>query len=70
MTSTCDYRADLDIELIQTGVDRFTVRYFKQITSGLNYGEAAMEYGYCIMHALACEGKIDNRDRPQLVIRT
>jgi hypothetical protein len=51
------------IRLIQNGVDRFTVEYGKQIDAGLTYGEAAAKYGQAIMHALACEGKLDNRER-------
>jgi hypothetical protein len=60
---SCDYRVDADIELAQTGIDQFTVRYFKQIKSGLTYSQAAREYGCCLMHWLACEGKLDNRER-------
>jgi hypothetical protein len=59
---TCDYRQDLDIELIQTGGDRFTVRYFKQIETGLDYVTAAHRYGECVFHALACDGKLDNEE--------
>lgn len=51
------------IKLEQTGIDRFTVTYGKQVTKGLNYGQAASKYGSCIMHALACDGRLDNRER-------
>ena len=51
------------IRLLQTGRDRFTVEYGKQVTKGLSYMEAAAEYGASIMHALACDGKLDNRER-------
>ncbi len=51
------------IELLQQGKDRFTVRYGKQVKKELNYAEAAAEYGACIMHALACDGLLDNRQR-------
>ncbi len=51
------------VRLIQNGVDSFTVTYGKQTKSKLNYAQAALEYGACIMHALACEGKLDNRDK-------
>ena len=51
----------LPIQLIQTGKDSFTVVYFKQVKKRLTYQQAACEYGACIMHALACEGKLDNR---------
>jgi hypothetical protein len=66
MSSTlCWKRSDLafPIMLHQDGVDRFTVTYGKQITSGLSYGKAACELGAAVMHALACEGKLDNRER-------
>jgi hypothetical protein len=53
----------LPIKLEQTGIDRFTVTYWKQVKSGLNYAQAAAEYGECIMHALACNGDLDNRDK-------
>lgn len=52
-----------DVTLIQTGIDRFTVTYGKQVKERLNYAQAAMEYGSCIMHALACDGKLDNREK-------
>ena len=51
------------VKLEQTGIDRFTVTYGKQIKRGLNYGQAASEYGGCIMHALACDGRLDNRKK-------
>lgn len=53
------------IRLIQTGFDRFTVEYGRQIKDDLNYGEAASEYGACIMHALACESLLDNRTQQE-----
>jgi roadblock/LC7 domain-containing protein len=46
------------IQLIQNGANSFTVIYGKQIKRGLNYGQAATEYGACVMHALTCDGKI------------
>ena len=33
---------------------------WKQIKNNLTYAEAAAELGACIMHAAACEGKLDN----------
>jgi len=51
------------VTLEQTGIDRFTVTYGKQVKSGLRYGQAATELGACIMHALACDGKLDNREK-------
>jgi hypothetical protein len=51
------------VRLIQNGVDNFTVTYGQQTKKRLSYAQAALEYGACIMHALACEGKLDNRDK-------
>lgn len=65
MAKICDYRSDLafPVALLQTGVDRFTVQYGLQIKTGLNYARAAAEYGECVMHALACDGRLDNRTK-------
>lgn len=49
------------IRLTQTGVDRFSVDYGADQRAGLSYGDAAAKLGQAIMHALACEGKLDNR---------
>lgn len=60
------YRVEIGgmpITLTQTGKDRFTVTYWKQIHRGLTYDKAALDLGACIMHALACGGKLDNRER-------
>lgn len=54
---------DSKIELVQNGKDLFTVVYGKQIESGLDYRGAALELGRSIMHALACVGRLDNRDK-------
>ncbi len=48
------------ITLEQAASGAFRVTYGKQVKSGLSYEAAAAEYGACIMHALACEGKLDN----------
>lgn len=50
------------IELRQRGPDNFTVQYGQQIKSGLDYTAAALELGACIMHALACDSKLDNSE--------
>jgi hypothetical protein len=55
--------AGFTIELRQRGKDNFTVQYGKQVKSDLNYGQAARELGAAMMHALACEGKLDNREK-------
>lgn len=51
------------ISLEQQGHQRFTVTYGKQVRTHLNYSQAAAELGSCIMHALACEARLDNRGR-------
>lgn len=51
------------IKLVQTGIDRFEVHYGKQIDKGLTYPDAAAKLGEAIMHALACQGDLDNRER-------
>ena len=52
--------AEMPITLEQAANKTFRVTYWKQIKSDLNYRDAALELGACIMHALACEGKLDN----------
>lgn len=52
----------LPITLTQQGRDRFTVTYWKQVKTDLPYATAADELGGCILHALACNGAIDNRE--------
>jgi len=45
--------------------DRFTVIYFLQVKKDLTYSDACTELGICIMHALACDSKIDNRTKAE-----
>jgi hypothetical protein len=54
--------AGFDIVLSQNGPDDFTVTYGRQIRANLDYVRASAELGACIMHALACDGKLDNRE--------
>lgn len=49
------------VTLFQTGRDRFTVVYGKQVKKGLTYADAASELGACLMHQAACDGVLDNR---------
>lgn len=49
------------VRLYQNGRDRFTVQYGLQVREGLDYTRAAAEFGSCLMHALACNGLLDNR---------
>lgn len=55
----------MPITLFQCGKDKFTVQYWKQIKTNLTYARAASELGANIMHALACEGKLDNREKDE-----
>jgi hypothetical protein len=50
------------IRLIQDGRDRFTVEYGCQRDGELTYVIAAAKLGQAIMHALACDSRLDNRD--------
>lgn len=38
----------------------FKVTYGLQVRDNLTYLSAATEFGLCMFHALACEGKMDN----------
>jgi hypothetical protein len=49
------------ITLVQLGKDDFIVTYGKQVDARLDYSHAACKLGQAIMHALACESKLDNR---------
>lgn len=51
----------MPIKLTQQGRDKFTVVYWKQIRNHLTYSAAATELGAAIMHALACDERLDNR---------
>jgi hypothetical protein len=62
MKRTCfEIEVEFPIKLMQTGVDKFTVIYGKQVSENLNYAGAASELGASIMHGLSCQGKLDNR---------
>jgi hypothetical protein len=37
----------------------YAVTYGQQYNCSLDYPQAALELGRCIMHALQCEGKLD-----------
>lgn len=51
------------VRVHQTGIDRFAVLYGLQERKGLNYAQAAHEFGECVFHALACDSKLDNSER-------
>lgn len=52
--------AGFKIQLFQITPRKFAVRYGLQLKTDLIYPQAAAEYGQCIMHALACEGLLEN----------
>ena len=54
------------LKVEQTGKDRFTVTYGLQIKRSLTYREAACEFGFCLFHLMACEGRLDNRTRDEM----
>lgn len=54
------------VRLDQRGRDNFRVVYGKQIYDHLTYGQAALKLGASIMHALACQGKLDNREKGEV----
>ena len=54
--------AGYDIVLSQTEPDNFMVQYGAEVKSNLDYAQAAKSMGFCIMHALSCDGKIDNEE--------
>lgn len=51
--------AGMEISLTRKTKKTFTVQYYLQRKVCQDYHEAAEELGYCIMHALQCEGKLD-----------
>ena len=48
------------IVLLQNGTDNFTVQYGAEVESNLDYSQAAKSIGFCVMHALSCDGKIND----------
>lgn len=51
---------DKGLVLEQYANGLFRVSYGLQVTDDLTYNEAAQEFGYCLFHALACDGQLDN----------
>lgn len=64
--AACYELPEARITLRQNGVDNFTVTYWKQVKAGLTYDDAALELGACIMHYMACAGRLDNREPGEL----
>jgi hypothetical protein len=54
--------AGFPIRLEQRGREAFVVTYGQQVDKG-DYEHASRKLGQAIMHALACEGRLDNRER-------
>lgn len=52
--------AGYSITLEQQAKSNFIVTYGKQVDRNLSYNNAALMFGAAIMHALACEGRLDN----------
>lgn len=52
--------AGFPIKLEQAANGRFRVTYGAQVDADLTYAEAAKALGLNVMHALACEGQLDN----------
>ena len=50
------------IVLLQNESDNFTVQYGAEVKSNLDYYQAAKSMGFCIMHALSCDGKINDEE--------
>lgn len=48
------------IKLERVSAQGFTVTYGLEITTNLNYDEAAVKLGRCLMHWFSSEGKLDN----------
>lgn len=53
------------IKLVQTDFDLFTVVYGRQIEDDLSYAQAARRLGSAIMHAAACDGRLDSDTREE-----
>ena len=58
----CYSLLDLDVHLEQSEskAGLFRVTYGLHVESGLDYVQAAHEFGECVFHALAWESKLDN----------
>ncbi len=52
--------AGYDIVLLQNEPDNFMVQYGAEVKSNLDYSQAAKSIGFCMMHALSCDGKLDD----------
>ncbi len=50
----------IKLEQCENGDHIFTVTYGKQVEDDLTYCKAGQALGFAIMHALSCDGKLDN----------
>jgi hypothetical protein len=41
----------------------FRITYGKQVRENLTYADACHEFGECVFHALACDGKLGNNGK-------
>ena len=54
--------AGYSVVLLQKEPDNFTVQCGAEVKSDLDYYQAAKSIGFCIMHALSYDGKIDDEE--------
>lgn len=54
---------DTLVQLRQFKNKQFRVTYGQDTRDDLGYRDAAHNLGYCLMHALACAGRIDNEGK-------
>lgn len=57
-TTLCYEMTDLAVKLEQTSINGFTVTYGNYVHDHLNYTQARIMLGACIMQAIALSGKI------------
>ena len=55
--------AGFDIKIEQHKNGLFRVTYGKQVEDNLTYFAAAQQYGLCVFHALAWEGRLSSEGR-------
>lgn len=47
------------LQLVKGPAIKYGVIYGKQVELGLTAEEAGKRFGYCLMHALSCSGKVE-----------
>lgn len=58
--STDSHAYPIKVEQSESKAGLFRVTYGLQVKSNLTYAQAAKEFGKCMFHALACEGRLNN----------